>query len=166
MRACLKPNNKWQSCLVGDQKTLSQVPFWYWLFTSVLVDVASQSRASNLCVGAWLLVNNSQWLTPISHCLKLQFLVPSNVLLSSLLVCYPNCVVSLSLSSCFGILRLLFQLYEWLHTFVLWISLLQILKDFNVPKRSCYRFHPTIWCTIWHADGTDETTLQAVNVNT
>lgn len=123
-------------------------------------------RASNLCVGAWLLVNNSEWLTPISHCLKLQFLVPSNVLLSSLLVCYPNCVVSLSLSSCFGILRLLFQLYEWLHTFVLWISLLQILKDFNVPKRSCYRFHPTIWCTIWHADGTDETTLQAVNVNT
>lgn len=122
-------------------------------------------RDSNLCVGAWLLVNNSQWLTPVSHCLKLHFLVPSNVLLSSLLVCFPNCVVSLSLSSCFGILCLLFQLYEWLHTFVLWISLLQILKDFNVPKCSCYRFYPTIWCTIWHADGTDETTLQAVNFN-
>lgn len=55
--------------------------------------------------------------------------------------------------------------YEWLCTFVLWISWLQTLKDFYVPKRSCYRFYPAIWCAIWPTDGTDETTLQAVNVD-
>lgn len=63
MRACLKPNNKWQTCLVGDQKTLSQVPFWYWLFTSVLVDVASQSEP---LISVWahgcLSITPSDWL--------------------------------------------------------------------------------------------------------
>lgn len=146
-------------------RLLNQVPFWCRLYLSVNWH-GIPKRASNRCASACLLsIIPNDWLqfltawVALSSSLKRSFVLVACVL--------PKlCGLSfLSLCSCFGILCLLFQLHERLRTFVLWISWLQTLKDFYVPKCSCYRFYPAIWCAIWHADGTDETTLQAVNVD-